>query len=162
VRRPSRLRIAVIACAAALAALGAAPAADAAEQQVDGIVYGPFCVGGDANCPVIAEPFPQCLRSFGCGDFDLYPTEGTFVNVRRRGSPTVIATAVVMAGRFSLELPPGHFVLRAIPPEGLCVRGELARLPINAALPGPYYVDLEVLPQGTPVGDGTCIRPTHP
>jgi hypothetical protein len=73
----------------------------------------------------------------------------------------VIATVAVTEDRFQVSLLPGRFALRPIPPEGLCIDGEKEHLTINAEVPGPYYLELQVGLRGTPV-DGTYVPPPHP
>ena len=139
-----------------------ASAATNEPQPVEGLIFDSYCGGAEPGACDFDVPFPECLHGFGCFDYDLWKTEGTIVNVRRRGTPTVIARLTPVEGRFQIDLPPGRYALRAIAPEGTCVFGEVEHLWINPrALASPYYLALQVGQRGTWT-NGTCVPYPHP
>ena len=66
-----------------------------------------------------------CIRGEPCGvDYPVYSGEGAIVNVRRRGSATVLATLPIVEGHFKIRLGPGEYVFHPCLPEEQCWTGE--------------------------------------
>jgi hypothetical protein len=74
------------------------------------------------------------------------------VNVRRRGSATVLARLPVVAGHFKRRLGPGEYVLHPYLPEEPCWSGEPATVVVTPRLHSPVPVTLDV-------GDGCVAHP---
>ena len=55
------------------------------------------------------------------------------VNVRKRGSATVLATLPVVEGHFKIRLGPGEYVLHPYLPEPQCWSGDRGRVKVDAA-----------------------------
>jgi hypothetical protein len=158
-----KTRVGVL-CVAVLLAL--APGVDAAvagkAKLVEGMVYDGWCMTPDVEgCP--DEPFPECLHTFGCSPYyKPFTTEGTIVNVRRRGSPDVVATVEPFGGYFQVELPPGRYVMRAVMPPETCTAGQLERVTISARESSPVYVPVGVYQYGNWTKEGACAVYPHP
>jgi hypothetical protein len=161
-RRAPRLRIVLAACLLAALLTPAAASAAGKEETVDGLVYDGWCGRTDpGECP--SEPSPECLRAFGCHFYRPLDVEGLFVNVRRQGSAKVIGTLVPAEGHFTIDLPPGRYVFRAIAPEELCLDGQVEKLWIKAGVPGPFYLPVGVYSGGYwSAAKGECIHYPHP
>ena len=144
-----------------------APGIDAAsaagnKRLVEGLVYEGWCKKpGVEGCP--AKPFPSCPPDIACNtNYKPFTTEGTIVNVRRRGSAAVIATLTPVEGYFHAELGPGRYVMRAIMPAETCTMGQLERVTVPARGPGPVLVPVGVYSYGALTKDGTCAVYPHP
>jgi hypothetical protein len=152
-------------CVAMLAAL--APAIDAAsatgnEKLVEGLVYEGWCKKpGVEGCP--AKPFPSCPPDIACNtNYKPFTTEGTIVNVRRRGSSAVIATVASFGGYFQTQLAPGRYAMRAITPPETCTNGQTERVTVPRDGRGPLYVPVGVYSYGNLTKEGTCAVYPHP
>ncbi|MBS1888332.1 MAG: hypothetical protein JSU06_14200 [Actinobacteria bacterium] len=88
-------------------------------------------------CPLRAAPPHVCLPSGNCGGYPVYTGEGAVVNVRRRGSATVLATLPVSGGHFQIKLAPGEYVFRPSLPEAQCWSGAPVRLAVKPRLRSP-------------------------
>lgn len=163
-----------LAALVALVALLASPASAAKDKKlVEGTVYDTTCVtaclpecpppphcGPVAQvragticaqrrrlivCPLVTTgPQPVCVRAAGCPPYPTYGGEGAVINVRRRGSATVIARLAVVAGYFKLRLGPGEYVLHPYLPEEPCWSGAPAMVKVAArhrgSIPAAVYV----------------------
>lgn len=90
---------------------------------------------------------PQiCLQGSPCGGvaYPVYPGEGAVINVRKRGSATVLATLSVVEGHFKIRLGPGEYVLHPYLPEAACWHGEPERVKVTARTQGPIPASVEV------------------
>jgi hypothetical protein len=62
-----------------------------------------------------------CIQGQPCGvDYPIYSGEGSLVNVRKRGSATVIARLPIVAGHFKIRLAPGTYVFHPYMAEEGC------------------------------------------
>ncbi len=99
-------------------------------------------------CPLgaaAAETSPQvCLPASGCFTYPVYSGEGAIVNVRRRGSATVVATLPVVKGHFEVRLGPGRYMLHPILPAAQCWTEEWWMVEVTARQRGPIPVSLQV------------------
>lgn len=113
-------------------------------------------------CPLVgstsAGVSPQsCVPDTPCGEdgtFPVYSGEGATINIRKRGSATVLATLPVVEGRFKIRLSPGAYVLRPYLPEPQCWSsiGTTFPLEVSARWKGPITVPISVV-------DGCVARP---
>jgi len=76
--------------------------------------------------------------------YPVYSGEGAVVNVRKRGSATVLARLSVVEGHFKIRLGPGEYVLHPYLPEEECWSGEPERVKVTARMKGPIPASLEV------------------
>jgi hypothetical protein len=146
--------------------VGAASASAAGHRKlVDGTVYDTTCVTAcEPECP----PPPHCgpitaqsradlvcaqrQRVIVCplettataSTYPVYSGEGAVVNVRKRGSATVLAQLPVVEGHFKIRLGPGEYVLHPYLPEEQCWSGEPERVKVTARMRGPIPSSLEV------------------
>jgi hypothetical protein len=152
--------------------VGSAAAAPG-KKVVEGTVYDTTCGGTVCGCPtppcggpvtqgrsdlICAEPQRRivcplakaapdfCIQDQPCGTvYPVYEGEGAYVQVRRRGSAKVIATAPVVAGHFRLTLGFGEYVMRTFLPEPQCWQGTKQGVLVSRRLNGPapaiLYVD---------------------
>jgi hypothetical protein len=101
-------------------------------------------------CPLadsIGPPTQRiCLQGSPCGGitYPVYSGEGAFVDVRKRGSATVLATLPVVEGHFSIRLGPGEYVPRPYLPEPQCWSGLVERVKVTARTAGPIPASIEV------------------
>jgi hypothetical protein len=129
--------VCLAALAIALACLGSGTAAAGNKKLVEGTVYDATCV---AVCRPECPPPPHCgpvtqggKRNVICAQAaivcplyriapggSLYTGEGSLVNVRKRGSTTVIARLPVVEGHFSIRLAPGEYVFHPYLAEEQC------------------------------------------
>jgi hypothetical protein len=96
-------------------------------------------------CPLETSP-RICLQGSPCGGgtYPVYSGEGATVNVRRRGSATVIANLPVVEGHFSIRLGPGDYVLRPYLPEESCWSAEPGTVAVAARLKSPVLATVDV------------------
>jgi hypothetical protein len=93
---------------------------------------------------------PQaCVPDTPCGEdgtFPVYSGEGATINIRRRGSATVLATLPVVEGRFKIRLGPGEYALHPYLPEPQCWSSIPTVLPlkVSARLKGPITAPISV------------------
>jgi hypothetical protein len=99
-------------------------------------------------CPLFATAAetspPVCLPASGCFTYPVYSGEGATVNVRRRGSATVLATLPVVEGHFEIRLAPGEYVLHPHPPEEPCWSGSASTVTVRAKWRGPVSASVDV------------------
>jgi hypothetical protein len=94
-----------------------------------------------------------CIQGEPCGvDYPVYSGKGATVNVRKRGSATVLAALPVVEGHFEVRLGPGEYVLHPRLPEEPCLVGIPETVEITARTQGPLPVSLNV--------GNTCVA--HP
>ncbi len=94
-------------------------------------------------CPLYAGAPRTCLPSSNCGGNPIYSGEGSLVNVRRRGSATVIARLPIVEGHFKLLLPPGEYVFHPYMAEEQCWSAAPVTTKIAPRLQGPVPVTLD-------------------
>lgn len=87
---------------------------------------------------------PVCLPASGCFTYPVYSGEGATVNVRRRGSATVLMTLPVVEGRFTVRLGPGEYVLHPHLSEEPCWSGSASTVAVNAKWRGPVPASVDV------------------
>jgi hypothetical protein len=98
-------------------------------------------------CPLTkADSATVCVRAEGCptSAFPVYSGEGAVMNVRRRGSATVLATLPVVEGHFKTRLGPGEYVLHPYLPEGQCWSGVAATVMVSGKARGPIPASVDV------------------
>jgi hypothetical protein len=165
-RRVGTALAVLVALAIVFARLGSGPAAAAGSKKlVDGTVYDTTCVAVCVPpCPPPCGPIPAprsrskvicaqasivcplqtspriCLPSSNCGGSPIYTGEGSLVNVRKRGSATVLARLPIVAGHFKIRLGPGEYVLRPYMAEEQCWSAEPATARVTQRLKGPVPV----------------------
>jgi hypothetical protein len=106
-------------------------------------------------CPLIGSTsgrvaMQACVPDTPCGEdgtFPIYSGEGATINVRKRGSSTVLATLPVIEGRFKIRLGPGTYVLHPHLPEPQCwsTIGEAFPLEVSARWKGPIKAPISVV-----------------
>jgi hypothetical protein len=146
-RKPGTGLATLVAVAVVCAGVGSGSAAAGSKKLVEGTVYDATCVAvcmpecpppphcgpipragkGDVICarasivcPLYAASVRVCLPSSNCGGFPVYTGEGSLVNVRRRGSATVLARLSIVEGHFRIRLGPGHYVFHPYMAEEQC------------------------------------------
>lgn len=145
-----------------LVALFAAPGTSAAKDKklVEGTVYDTTCA---TICPPECPPPPHCgpvaapksqgavicaQASIVCPLYriapgaSIYTGEGSLVNVRKRGSATVIARLPIVAGHFQIRLAPGEYVFRPYMAEEQCWSAERVTALVPAKASSPVSVTL--------------------
>jgi len=156
--------------AIALAGLGSGTAAAGNKKLVEGTVYDTTCVAvcmpecpppphcgpvpvtkGKRNvicaqasivCPLYRAAPRICLPSSNCGGFPIYSGEGSLVNVRKRGSATVIARLPIVEGHFKIRLASGEYVFHPYMAEEQCYSAETVMARVTARLSSPVPVTL--------------------
>ncbi|HEY2055830.1 MAG TPA: hypothetical protein VGH14_18005 [Solirubrobacterales bacterium] len=101
-----------------------------------------ICAQAQIVCPLQASP-RICLPSSNCGGFPVYTGEGSLVNVRKRGSATVLARLPIVEGHFKIELAPGEYVFHPYMAEEQCWSAEPVTAKIVRALKSPVPVALD-------------------
>jgi hypothetical protein len=106
-------------------------------------------------CPLVGStssgaPSQVCVPDTPCGEdgtFPIYSGEGATINIRRRGSATVLATLPVVEGRFKIRLGPGEYVLHPYLPEPQCwsAIGSAVPLKVSARWKGPITAPISVV-----------------
>jgi hypothetical protein len=94
-------------------------------------------------CPLAGSP-RICLPSSNCGGYPVYSGDGAVVNVRKRGSATVLATLPVVEGHFKIRLPAGEYILHPYLPEEPCWSGKTAMVQLTARLRSPVPATVDV------------------
>jgi hypothetical protein len=149
--------VCLAALAIALAGLGSGTAAAGNKKLVEGTVYdttcvtvcrpecpppphcGPITQEGKRNvicaqasivCPLYDAPDRICLPSSNCGGSPVYTGAGSLVNIRKRGSATVIARLPIVEGHFKIRLGPGEYVFHPYMAEEQCWSAE----PVTAGI----------------------------
>lgn len=95
---------------------------------------------------------PVCLPASGCFTYPVYSGAGATVNVRRRGSATVLMTLPVVEGHFQVRLGPGEYVLHPHLAEEPCWSGSASTVTVSAKWKGPVPTAVDV--------QDTCVA--HP
>jgi hypothetical protein len=97
-------------------------------------------------CPLSRTSTVVCVQAEGCPGtvYPVYSGEGAVVNVRKRGSPTAIATLQVTEGHFQIRLGPGEYVLQPYLPDEACWSGEPDRVTVTARVQGPIPASVDV------------------
>lgn len=109
-------------------------------QQAQGTTVCPL--SAQIVCPLYREA-RICLPSSNCGGFPIYTVEGSLVNVRKRGSATVIARLPVVEGHFKIRLGPGEYVFHPYMAEEQCWSAEPVTARVTAKLKSPVPVTLD-------------------
>jgi hypothetical protein len=163
-RRVGTRLIALVALAMLFAGLGSGSAAAASKKLVEGTVYDGTCVSVCCPPPCGPIPAPQsrsdvicaqasivcplnaspriCLPSSNCGANPIYSGEGSLVNVRKRGSATVLARLSIVEGHFTIRLAPGEYVFHPYLAEEQCWSAEPVTAKVTANLHSPVPVTL--------------------
>jgi hypothetical protein len=164
--------VALVALGVLFAGLGSGTAAAGSKKLVEGTVYdttcatacippcpppcGPIpapqsrsdviCAQAQIICPLYASPRvtspPICLPSSDCPGFPVYTGDGSLVNVRKRGSATVLARLPIVEGHFTIRLAPGEYVFHPYMAEEGCWSAEPVTARVTARLRGPVPVTL--------------------
>ena len=85
-----------------------------------------ICAQASIVCPLAtskdAGASPNfCIQGEPCGvSYPIYSGEGSLVNVRKRGSATVIARLPIVEGHFKIRLAPGEYVFHPYMAEEQC------------------------------------------
>jgi hypothetical protein len=98
-------------------------------------------------CPLSkADSVIVCVRAEGCptSGYPVYSGEGAVVNVRRRGSSTVLATLPIVEGHFKIRLGAGEYMMRPFLPEPQCWSGDVMAVWVTLKLKGPVPAKLYV------------------
>lgn len=101
-----------------------------------------ICAQAQIVCPLYAAA-RICLPSSDCGGYPIYAGEGSLVNVRRRGSATVLARLPIVAGHFKIRLGPGEYVFHPYMAEERCWSAEPAMARVTRRLKSPVPVALQ-------------------
>ncbi len=96
-----------------------------------------------SDSPAAVSP-PICLPASGCATYPVYTEEGAVVNVRRRGSSTLIAQLPVVEGHFKIRLGPGEYVLHPYLPEEGCWSGQTTMIKIWERYKGAIPASIDV------------------
>jgi hypothetical protein len=166
-RRVGTGLVALVALVVLLAGLGSGTAAAGNKKLVEGTVLdatcvtvctppcpppcGPIpapqsrsdviCAQASIVCPLSASP-RICLPSSNCGGNPIYSGEGSLVNVRKRGSSTVLARLPIVEGHFTIRLAPGEYVFHPYMAEERCWSADLVTAKVTAKLRGAVPVTL--------------------
>jgi hypothetical protein len=87
---------------------------------------------------------PICLPESGCVVYPVYTGEGAVVNVRRRGSATLLATLPIVEGHFDIRLGPGEYILHPYLPEEPCWSGVPSTVHVPARWEGAVSASVDV------------------
>jgi hypothetical protein len=167
-RRVGTGLVALVALVVLFAGLGSGTAAAGGKKLVEGTVYdttcvtvctppcpppcGPIpaprsrradviCAQASIVCPLSASP-RICLPSSNCGANPIYSGEGSVVNVRKRGSSTVLARLPIVEGNFKIRLAPGEYVFHPYMAESQCWSAGSFTAKVTARLQSPVPVTL--------------------
>jgi hypothetical protein len=173
-RRVGTRLICLAALSALIVGLGSGSAAAGNRKLVEGTVYDTTCATGCVpECPppphcgpiaqvrlkiICAQPQSRrivcplqtspriCLQGSPCGGaFPIYSGEGVVINVRRRGSATVLARLSVVEGHFGIRLGPGAYVLHPYLPEAQCWSGVPAVVRVTRRQKSPVPATIDVV-----------------
>ena len=100
-----------------------------------------ICAQAAIVCPLYASP-RICLPSSNCGGSPVYSGEGSLVNVRKRGSSTVLARLPIVEGHFKIRLAVGQYVFHPYMAEEQCWSAEPVTARITRTLKSPVPVTL--------------------
>jgi hypothetical protein len=105
-------------------------------------------------CPLVGSTSSgassqACLPDTPCGENGtdpVYSGEGAKINIRKRGSGTVLATLPVVEGHFKIRLGPGEYVLHPYLPEPQCWSSipPVVPLQVTARWKGPIPAPISV------------------
>ncbi|HEX4305310.1 MAG TPA: hypothetical protein VHZ54_04685 [Solirubrobacterales bacterium] len=85
-----------------------------------------------------------CIQGEPCGvSYPAYSGEGSLVNVRKRGSATVIARLPIVEGHFKLRLAPGDYVFHPYMAEEQCWSAAPVTTQITPKMRGAVPVTLD-------------------
>jgi hypothetical protein len=158
----------LVALVVVVLALGPGEAAAGSKKLVEGTVYDATCVSVcSPPCPPPCGPIPApqsrakvicaqasivcplygaspriCLPSTNCGGSPIYTGEGSLVNVRKRGSATVLARLPIVEGHFKIRLALGQYVFHPYMAEEQCWSAEPVTARITRSLKSPVPVTL--------------------
>jgi hypothetical protein len=108
-----------------------------------------ICAQASIVCPLAsakrATASPDfCIQGEPCGvSYPIYTGEGSLVNVRKRGSATVVARLPIVEGHFKIRLAPGEYVFHPYMAEENCWSAEPATAAVTAKQPGTVPVTLD-------------------
>jgi hypothetical protein len=102
-----------------------------------------ICAQAQIVCPLYGATPRICLPSSNCPGFPIYTVEGSLVNVRKRGSATVIARLSIVEGHFKIRLGPGEYVFHPYMAEEQCWSAEPTIAGVTARLKSPVPVTLD-------------------
>jgi hypothetical protein len=143
----------------ALAGLGSGTAAAGGKKLVEGTVYDATCVAAcTPPCPPPCGgpiPAPKSKGAAICAQASIvcplyriapggsvYSGEGSLVNVRKRGSATVLARLPIVEGHFKISLAPGEYVFHPYMAEEQCWAAEPVTAKVTAKSKSPVAVTL--------------------
>jgi hypothetical protein len=101
-----------------------------------------ICAQKRIVCPLYSGAARICLPSSNCGANPIYSGEGSLVNVRKRGTATVIARLPIVEGHFQIRLAPGEYVFHPYMAEEQCWSAPPLTAKVTARLRGPVPVAL--------------------
>jgi len=101
-----------------------------------------ICAQARIVCP-LQNTAGICLPSSNCGAYPIYTGEGSLVNVRKRGSATVLARLPIVEGHFRIRLAPGQYVFHPYMAEEQCWSAEPTIAGVTARLKSPVPVTLD-------------------
>jgi hypothetical protein len=105
-----------------------------------------ICAQASIVCPLAssrsAGAAPDfCIQGEPCGvSYPVYSGEGAIVNVRRRGSSTVLARLPIVEGHFKTRLSPGQYVFHPYLAEEQCWSADPVTAKVTAKLRGAVPV----------------------
>jgi hypothetical protein len=102
-----------------------------------------ICAQAQIVCPLYGASPRICLPSTNCGGFPVYAGEGSLVNVRKRGSTTVLARLAIVEGHFKIRLTPGEYVFHPYMAEERCWSAAPTVAKVTAKLKSPVPVTLD-------------------
>jgi hypothetical protein len=102
-----------------------------------------ICAQARIVCPLYGASPRICLPSSNCPGFPVYTGEGSLVNVRKRGSATVVARLPIVEGHFRIRLAPGEYVFHPYMAEERCWSSEPVIARVTAKLKSPVPVTLD-------------------
>jgi hypothetical protein len=102
-----------------------------------------ICAQASIVCPLYRAAPDICLPSSNCGGFPVYSDEGSLVNVRKRGSTTVLARLPIVEGHFKTRLGPGQYVFHPYMAEEQCWSAEPVTAAVTSRLKSPVPVTLD-------------------
>jgi hypothetical protein len=164
-----RVGVGLVGLVALLALMSGSASAAGGKKLVDGTVYDSTCVAvckpecpPPPHCGPITQRGPHavvcaqeriicplyrvapriCLPSSNCGGNPIYSGEGSLVNVRRRGSATVIARLPIVEGHFKVRLGPGEYVFHPYMAEEQCWSAAPVTTRVTSRLKSPVPVTL--------------------
>jgi hypothetical protein len=107
-----------------------------------------ICAQAQMVCPLADSSGKRaapdfCILGEPCGvSYPVYSGEGSLVNVRKRGSATVLARLSIVEGHFKIRLAPGEYVFHPYMAEEQCWSAEPVTTKVSAKLQGPVPATL--------------------